>query len=91
MLLLAILAGTAMLNGISFASDDTDPSAGIKILSVKQIMDLNKDLEDDITNVNALQRVNYPEEKERLSSSISELLKKKEEYFNIAKISTRNI
>ncbi len=88
MLLLLVLAGTAMINGISFASDDNDPSAGIRILSVKQIMDLNSGLEDAIKNVDVLQRVNYPEEKERLSSSISELLERKEEYFNIAKIST---
>lgn len=78
--LLIVLAYFAIFNGITLAN--------IKILSVGQIIDANKKLTSDIEDTTALLKKTYPAKKEELSKSVTELLAEKEEYFNIAKVST---
>lgn len=78
--LLIVLAYFAMFNGISFAN--------IKILSVKQIIQENEDLTNDIEEVKSLIKKDYASKKEDLSTAVNQLLKKKEEYFDLAKVST---
>lgn len=78
--LLVILAYFAIFNGLSLAN--------IKILSVGEIVQINNDLTDNIEQAKSLLEKDYPSKKEELSTSVSDLLNKKEEYFKLAKIST---
>ena len=78
--LLIVLAYFTIFNGITLGN--------IQILSVGQIIDVNKKLTSDIENTTALLKKAYPVKKEELSKSVTDLLSKKEEYFNIAKVST---
>lgn len=78
--LLVVLAYFAMFQGISLGN--------IRVLSVKQIMEANEDLTNKIEVTTSLIKKEYPSKKETLSTEITQLLEKKEEYFDIAKIST---
>lgn len=78
--LLVVLAYFAIFNGLSLAN--------IKILSVGEIVQINNDLTDNIEQAKSLLEKDYPSKKEELSTSVSDLLNKKEEYFKLAKIST---
>lgn len=79
-ILLVVLAYFAIFQGISLGS--------LRVLSVKQIMDANDDLNNKIEVTTSLIKKDYPSKKETLSTEIAQLLEKKEEYFDIAKIST---
>lgn len=78
--LLIILAYFAIFNGISFGK--------VKILSVEQIIQANDQLTNDIESVNALLKKDYPSKKDELSKAVQTLTEKKEEYFDMAKVST---
>ena len=60
----------------------------VQVLSVEQIMDANDSLTAKIEETNSLQKKDYVEKKEDLSGAVTELLKQKETYFNLAKVST---
>lgn len=62
--------------------------ADINILSVEQIIDKNNSLTEKISQTKSLLEKDFPARKENLSQEVSNLLEKKEEYFNLAKIST---
>lgn len=79
-ILLVVLAYFAIFNGLSFAN--------IKILSVEEIIQANDDLTNNIEQANSLLKKDYPSKKEELSTSVTDLLNKKEEYFKLAKISS---
>lgn len=78
--LLIILAYFTIANGLSLGN--------LKILGVKQIIEQDKKLTDDIEAVNSLLKKEYPSKKASLDTSLTELLGKKEEYFTVAKLST---
>lgn len=78
--LLIVLAYFVMFKGISIAS--------IKVLSINQIIESNDELTNKIAETNSLLKKDYVAKKENLSNEVSKLLDKKEEYFNLAKIST---
>lgn len=78
--LLVVLAYFAIFQGISIGS--------VNILSVEQIIDKNDNLTSKISEANALLKKDYPTKKENLSEEVSNLLQKKEDYFEIAKKST---
>mgnify|MGYP005830878287 CR=1 FL=1 len=78
--LLLILAFVAIYSGISLG--------GFTVLSVKQIISGNQELDSNIAEVNSLLKKDFPNKKDELSTAVAELLDKKEEYFNIAKVST---
>lgn len=80
--LLIVLAYFAIFQGISLGI--------INILSVKQVSEKNDELDNQISQANMLIKKEYPTKQENLSSEVSTLLKRKEEYFNIAKISTES-
>lgn len=79
-ILLIVLAYFAIFNGLSFGNT--------RILSVEEIVQANDELTNDIEQVKSLLKKDYPVKKEELSTSVTELLAKKEEYFNMAKVST---
>ncbi len=79
-LLLLILAYFIIFKGISFGE--------FNILSVGQISDANTTLTNKIDETNSLLKKDFVSEKNSLSSAVSDLLQKKQEYFNLAKIST---
>ena len=78
--LLIVLAYFAIFNGLSFGN--------VKILSVKEVMQANHELTNDIEQAKSLLKKDYPSKKEELSASVTDLLTKKEEYFKLAKVST---
>ncbi len=78
--LLVVLAYFAIFNGLSFGN--------IRILSVSEIVQANNDLTNNIEQAKSLLKKDYPTKKEELSTSITSLLKEKEAYFNLAKVST---
>lgn len=78
--LLVVLAYFAIFNGLSLGN--------IRILSVGEIIEANDNLTNDIEQANSLLKKDYPSKKEELAVSVTELLEKKEEYFNLAKISS---
>lgn len=78
--LLIVLAYFAIFNGLTLGN--------VKVLSIEQIIQANDDLTNDIEQVKSLLKKDYPVKKEELSTSVTELLTRKEEYFNIAKVST---
>ena len=59
-----------------------------QILSASQIGEKNAQLTTEIANAQELIKKQYPEKKEELSNSITDLLAKKEEYFKLAKLSS---
>lgn len=78
--LLIVLTGFTIFKGISIGN--------FKVLSVSKINDKNTQLTAEIEIAQQLLKKNYPETKEKLASSISDLLSKKEEYFKLAKLSS---
>lgn len=78
--LLIILAYFTIFKGLSIGN--------IKILSVKEIKNANYNLTNEIEKANSLLKKDYPLQKEELSRSVEKLLESKEEYFNLAKISS---
>lgn len=78
--LLLVLAYFAMFNGISFGKTN--------VLSVEQIIQKNDDLTNNIEQLKSLLKKDFAGKKEGLSTAVAELLQKKEEYFDLAKIST---
>lgn len=78
--LLVILAYVTIFEGLSFGN--------FKILSVENIVQANDELTNNIGKVKSLLEKDFPEKKEVLSTSVIDLLDKKEEYFKIAKVST---
>lgn len=78
--LLVVLAYFAIFNGLSFGN--------ARILSIGEIIEANDELITSIEQAQSLLKKDYPSKKEELSTSITELLNKKEEYFNLAKVST---
>ena len=78
--LLIVLTGFTIFKGISIGN--------FTVLSASQINDKNTQLTSEIEIAQQLLKKNYPETKEKLSSSISDLLNKKEEYFKLAKLSS---
>lgn len=81
-ILLIILAYYTMAEGITIGK--------INILSIGQVIEKNDNLTNDIEEVNSLLKKDYPQKKQQLSDAITELLKQKEEYFDLAKVSTEN-
>lgn len=61
-----------------------------KILSVKQIIEGNDKLTAEISETEKLIRSNYPTELETLDSTVSSLLAAKEEYQDLADVSTKS-
>lgn len=80
--LLVILVYFVMAKGITIGN--------IKILSIDQIITENDNLTKNIEEANSLLKKDYPSKKQELSNSVNTLLKQKEEYFNLAKVSTEN-
>lgn len=78
--LLIVLAYVTILEGLNVGE--------FKILSVKEIVDANDQLDSEIQKAQSLLKINYPSKKEELSSSVTDLLGKKEEYFKVAKLSS---
>lgn len=78
--LLVVLAYFAIFNGLSFGN--------ARVLSIGEIIEANDELITNIEQAQSLLKKDYPSKKEELSTSITELLNKKEEYFNLAKVST---
>ena len=78
--LLIILAYFAMFNGISFAN--------LNILSVEQIIQENDNLTNNIEELKSLLKKDYASKNQGLSDAISNLLKEKEAYYDLAKVST---
>lgn len=79
--LLVALAYFAIFQGVSLGS--------VQILSVEQIIKANDELTNKINQTNSLQKKEFLSKKEELSTAVSELLEKKEQYFNLAKVSTQ--
>lgn len=79
-ILLIILAYFVIFQGFSVAS--------IKVLSINQIIEANDELTNKIAQTNSLLKKDFVAKKEKLSNEVAQLLRKKEEYFNLAKIST---
>lgn len=78
--LLVILAYFAVFRGVSLGS--------LQVLSVNQIVGLNDNLTNEIQKTNSLLKKEYPSKQEELSTSVTQLLENKEEYFKLAKVST---
>lgn len=78
--LLIVFAYIAIFNGISIGN--------VSILSVEQIIQENDNLTNGIEQLKSLLKKDFASKKEQLSTSVIELLQRKEEYFDLAKIST---
>ncbi len=79
-ILLITLTCMIMIKGISIA--------GCDILSFNQIAEKNDELDRSIETATSTIKVDYESEKVALSNAIDDLLRQKEEYFDIAKKST---
>lgn len=79
-ILLIILAYFAMFNGLTLGS--------VHVLSVEQIIEQDKKLTDTIEAANSLLKKDYPSKMVSLEKAKTNLLDKKNEYFEIAKQST---
>ena len=80
--LLIVLAYFAIFNGISFAN--------VKILSVEQVVQENDNLTNSIEELKSLLKKDYASKQEGLATAVERLLQKKEEYYDLANISTEN-
>lgn len=77
---LIVLAYFAIFNGISFAN--------VNILSVEQIIQKNDDLTNNIEELKSLLKKDYANKNQGLADAINNLLKEKESYYDLAKVST---
>lgn len=81
-ILLIVMAVLVITKGLTIGN--------FKILSVKQIIEGNDKLTAEISETEKLIRSNYPTELETLDSNVSSLLAAKEEYQDLADISTKS-
>lgn len=79
-ILLIVLACTTILKGISIGN--------FKILSTKEIADENNKLTNEIKEITKLMQVDYPTKNDELERNVDEMLKAKEEYLDLASVST---
>ena len=81
-ILLIVMAVLVITKGLTIGK--------FKILSVKQIIEGNDKLTAEISETEKLIRSNYPTELETLDSTVSSLLAAKEEYQDLADVSTKS-
>lgn len=81
-ILLIVMAVLVITKGLTIGN--------FKILSVKQIIEGNDKLTAEISETEKLIRSNYPTELETLDSTVSGLLAAKEEYQDLADVSTKS-
>lgn len=81
-ILLIIMAGLAIFKGISIGN--------FNILSISQIIEENSKLTNDIEDTKALMETEYQSKVESLNNSVSNMLKAKNEYLDLASISTKD-
>ncbi len=81
-ILLIVMAVLEITKGLTIGN--------FKILSVKQIIEGNDKLTAEISETEKLIRSNYPTELETLDSTVSSLLAAKEEYQDLADVSTKS-
>ena len=81
-ILLIVMAVLVITKGLTIGN--------LKILSVKQIIEGNDKLTDQISQTEKLIRSDYPTKLESLDSNVSNLLTAKEEYQDLADISTKS-
>ena len=81
-ILLIVMAVLVITKGLTIGN--------FKILSVKQIIEGNDKLTAEISEAEKLIRSNYPTELETLDSNVSSLLAAKEEYQDLADVSTKS-
>lgn len=81
-ILLIVMAVLVITKGLTIGN--------FKILSVKQIIEGNDKLTAEISETEKLIRSNYPAELETLDSTVSSLLAAKEEYQDLADVSTKS-
>ena len=81
-ILLIVMAVLVITKGLTIGN--------IKILSVQQIIEGNDKLTAEISETEKLIRSNYPTELETLDSTVSSLLAAKEEYQDLADVSTKS-
>ena len=81
-ILLCILAYFAIFRGITIGN--------FKILSVTQIKDENDYLTQQITETEALMKVDYLSKTETLNQSMESLLEEKNKYLELASVSTES-
>lgn len=81
-ILLIVMAVLVITKGLTICN--------FKILSVKQIIEGNDKLTAEISETEKLIRSNYPTELETLDSTVSSLLAAKEEYQDLADVSTKS-
>lgn len=81
-ILLIVMAVLVITKGLTIGN--------FKILSVKQIIEGNDKLTAEILETEKLIRSNYPTELETLDSTVSSLLAAKEEYQDLADVSTKS-
>lgn len=81
-ILLIVMAVLVITKGLTIGN--------FKILSVKQIIEGNDKLTAGISETEKLIRSNYPTELETLDSNVSSLLAAKEEYQDLADVSTKS-
>lgn len=79
-ILLVIMASTAIFKGISIGK--------FRILSTNEIAIENDNLTAEIQEVQKLMFTDYPAKTDELNNNISKMLSAKEEYLDLAKIST---
>lgn len=81
-ILLIVMAVLVITKGLTIGN--------FKILSVQQIIEDNDKLTAEISETEKLIRSNYPTELETLDSNVSSLLAAKEEYQDLADVSTKS-
>lgn len=81
-ILLIVMAVLVITKGLTIGN--------FKILTVKQIIEGNDKLTAEISETEKLIRSNYPTELETLDSTVSSLLAAKEEYQDLADVSTKS-
>ena len=81
-ILLIVMAVLVITKGLTIGN--------FKILSVKRIIEGNDKLTAEISETEKLIRSNYPTELETLDSTVSSLLAAKEEYQDLADVSTKS-
>lgn len=81
-ILLIVMAVLVITKGLTIGN--------FKILSVQQIIEGNDKLTAEISETEKLIRSNYPTELETLDSNVSSLLAAKEEYQDLADVSTKS-
>lgn len=86
-ILISILI-VALLVLIYFTAMDGLDIFGIRILSIQEIVDKNDELNNKIEEVSQLASVSYPKSKKELDTSVTNLLKKKDEYADLVSFSS---